>query len=342
MKRLHLVLVLIIILSFSSCSNETKFSELVNRNDIFYKVNSQSPFSGKVVDYYDLDQERKKSEGNLVNGKFDGKWTNYYPNTQVKNIFNYSNGKKDGKEYNYQENGISISEKEYLNGIAHGTWTTFFNNGSKEKITNFKNGNKDGTYTEYFNNNYSNKGEIEGFKEQGNFKMNSKSGEWRYKDEIGALIKIETYENNTLNGYFENRYWSTPARMLLGDEKSKKLYKRYGNYKYGVKDGTWTLLENNVIKRELTYENGKDISFEGEWKSMDTSTGKSYYEKYENGKYYWKKDKNSDYTYSTNYEARGGRISINRRLFNIYKITKNNYELDNSPKGVFKGARIKK
>ena len=59
----------------ASCSKEIPSDRLVERNGIYYEVNSQTPFSGRVVSYYGNGQLKYK--GNYKDGEKDGLWKHY-------------------------------------------------------------------------------------------------------------------------------------------------------------------------------------------------------------------------------------------------------------------------
>ena len=47
------VLVVLVVFFIASCSKEVNKDQLVERNGIFYEVNSQKPFAGTVLSYYE-------------------------------------------------------------------------------------------------------------------------------------------------------------------------------------------------------------------------------------------------------------------------------------------------
>lgn len=68
---------------------------------------------------------KKQSEGEIRNGKMEGKWTYYY------------------------DNGKKWSEGYFRNGIEQGMRTVYFENGKKRYEGLFKDGNKTGTWKFY-------------------------------------------------------------------------------------------------------------------------------------------------------------------------------------------------
>jgi len=76
--------------------------ELVKRDGLYYKKNSEIPFSGEVTGQY---------QGRYKNGKADGPWIFYYPNGQLYSKGNYKNALQDGPWTTYKIDG-SIDPKE--------------------------------------------------------------------------------------------------------------------------------------------------------------------------------------------------------------------------------------
>ena len=62
------VLVVLVVFFITSCSNEVNEDQLVERNGIFYEVNSQEPFTGTALSYDENGQLRAK--GNFKNGEW--------------------------------------------------------------------------------------------------------------------------------------------------------------------------------------------------------------------------------------------------------------------------------
>ena len=55
------------LVAIGGCSNEVSLDQLQDRNGLKYEINSQTPFTGSSVDYYDNGQLRAKQ--NLKDGK---------------------------------------------------------------------------------------------------------------------------------------------------------------------------------------------------------------------------------------------------------------------------------
>ena len=100
MKKLLPVLFVLII---TSCSKEIPFDQLVERDGIFYEVNSQTPFSGTSVNYYRNGQLGMRE--NYKDGKRDGLFESYFDNGQLNYGKNYKDGQRDGLTEWYYQNG---------------------------------------------------------------------------------------------------------------------------------------------------------------------------------------------------------------------------------------------
>jgi antitoxin component YwqK of YwqJK toxin-antitoxin module len=112
MKKILLVTVILTILV--ACSSErVNFSQLQDRNGMFYLVNSDKPFSGEVVSYAN---GRIEFEGKIEKGLREATWTSYYPNGQKKMAGNYKEGVKEGTWTYWKDNGTQEGIEMYKYG----------------------------------------------------------------------------------------------------------------------------------------------------------------------------------------------------------------------------------
>ena len=73
--------------------------------------------------------------GNLLNGKKEGRWKNYYHSTGKKSEdFNFKNGKEVGLFTEWYENGQKSSEQLFKDGNEVGKSTYYNKDGSVEII----------------------------------------------------------------------------------------------------------------------------------------------------------------------------------------------------------------
>ena len=106
-----------IVLLVACSSEKVNFSQLQDRNGLFYMVNEEKPFSGDIVSY----QEGKiEFEGNIRNGLREDHWVYYYTNGQKKSEGEYKAGAKDGTWTYYSENGMQSGVETYKEGVILG------------------------------------------------------------------------------------------------------------------------------------------------------------------------------------------------------------------------------
>ena len=103
-----------ILLILNACSSEkVNFSQLQDRNGLFYLVNKDKPFSGDVASYVN---GKVEFEGKIENGLREGPWVYYYPSGQKKAEGSYKEGFKDGTWTSYKENGTQDVLEMYKYG----------------------------------------------------------------------------------------------------------------------------------------------------------------------------------------------------------------------------------
>ena len=103
-----------LVLLFIACSSErVNFSQLQDRNGLFYLVNKDKPFTGDIVSY---SNGKVEFEGKIENGLREGPWTYYYPTGQKKAVGNYKEGLKDGNWTMFKENGVQETVEVYKYG----------------------------------------------------------------------------------------------------------------------------------------------------------------------------------------------------------------------------------
>ena len=78
------------LMAIGGCSNEVTLDQIVERGGLTYEVNSQTPFTGSAVVYFENGQFRYKE--NYKDGKRDGLTEGYYEDGQLKYKENYKDG----------------------------------------------------------------------------------------------------------------------------------------------------------------------------------------------------------------------------------------------------------
>ena len=111
MKKILPLLLLILI----GCSKEPVYRDSLNfRNETFYTLNSNQPYSGPVIDLYKNGQ--LKMEATIKDGKLDGPYKTYYDNGQLAGEGTYKDGKLDGLQKLHYNNGRLKKEETYKDG----------------------------------------------------------------------------------------------------------------------------------------------------------------------------------------------------------------------------------
>ena len=105
-------------------------SELQNRNGVFYAVNAESPFTGKIVKRYE--DGGKQVEINYKDGKVEGSHIKWYDNGEKQGEANYENNRREGLTTLWYKNGQKSHEGNYKNGKKDGVFIKWFENGEKK------------------------------------------------------------------------------------------------------------------------------------------------------------------------------------------------------------------
>jgi antitoxin component YwqK of YwqJK toxin-antitoxin module len=136
MKKLLPILFVLII---TSCSKEVPSDQVVERQGINYEINSDTPFSGTLVNYHTNGQLQTRE--NFKNGKRDGLKESYSQNGQLDYIEHYKDGKKDGlSESYYFDKGQLELRSNYIDGKLDGPYESYFIGGQPLIKSNYKDG----------------------------------------------------------------------------------------------------------------------------------------------------------------------------------------------------------
>lgn len=120
----------------AGCSQEFPSEKINIRNGIAYKVNSDTPFSGVVVEKYKNGQIAYKT--NYKDGKMDEEYVVYHKNGQIAYKTNYKDGKQVGECVCYYENGQIEYKGNYKDGEKDGEWVKYYTNGQIRGCKTFK------------------------------------------------------------------------------------------------------------------------------------------------------------------------------------------------------------
>ncbi len=79
-----------------------------------------------------------------VNGKIEGKMTDFYPSGAIKGERYFKDGNQDGKTTIYFESGAVKEVQYYGNGLKNGGDTLFYESGKLQYVSDFKDEKKNG------------------------------------------------------------------------------------------------------------------------------------------------------------------------------------------------------
>jgi antitoxin component YwqK of YwqJK toxin-antitoxin module len=134
MKKIFLTT---LIFSVVSCSvSEVPIDSLVERNGIVYQVNSDKPYSGKAIEYYDNGQAEfieTYKKGRIVQTEY------YSSNGALQTKSFYKDDEQTGVE-EYYENG-QLAYKASFDENDTGLEEEYYENGQLEYKATYKNGN---------------------------------------------------------------------------------------------------------------------------------------------------------------------------------------------------------
>ena len=171
------------------CSKEpVNIDTLVSRNDIYYSINSDVPYSGRVFSTYINGQN--EFVGTLKNGHEEGLLTHWYENGQKQTEEYYKQGVLNGSFVLWYENGQKKIEGEYLDGEYDGLLKFWYESGNKEseRLVNSKD-------TSVVINGWWENGNISTV---GQFKNEEKDGVWIYRNRMGKITSEKRYKNGEL------------------------------------------------------------------------------------------------------------------------------------------------
>ena len=115
--KLTIPLLLTLVLLFTACGNETRYT------------------------YYQDGVLKTEAEYNDEN-KLDGTYKIYYGSGELQKVLEYENNKKHGERISYHRNGEVSLAGEWENGMRAGTWKSYTSKGKRwESITYDSKGN---------------------------------------------------------------------------------------------------------------------------------------------------------------------------------------------------------
>ncbi len=194
--------------------------------------------------FYENHSLTKTSEGIISEGKHEGKWRDYFVNSNtVKSEYNYKDGLEDGPMVAYDSLTHRVTMTgNYEEGVKTGKWKSYYSYSGK-LAKKFIFGNEGTATAKYF---YES-GEL--WAEGALNSSLGKEGEWTYYNKYGFVIKTETYMHDTLNGPMRKYRVS----FTLNRTYSNCLWQEY-NYNMGKISDTAKMYDINTGKLKYSLE----------------------------------------------------------------------------------------
>jgi antitoxin component YwqK of YwqJK toxin-antitoxin module len=244
---------------------------------IIYNVSQGT--SGFKTFFYE--SGKKLSEGELVNGKCDGKWEYYFENGNVQLLANFNKAIEEGKWQWFNESGSLIKEGFFKNGLEHGTWIEYHKNNNISDSGSYYLGRKNGIWISYYED-----GKV---RQKGEFARDLQVGIWEFFYDSGKISSSGEFNKNERSGIWN--YWDTTGRQIsriqfLKDDKSLILAAWDNKARQIVKDGNGTIV--SLHPNGSTSEIGKVIDGNrvGLWQMYYSNQTKRQEGEYKDGVYY--------------------------------------------------------
>ena len=126
---------LVILLLFFSvgCSKIINSDDLIlsKTDGLFYEKNNKKPFTGEVTG---------RVKGQIIKGKREGEWLEYYTNGSLESKSNYKDGKEEGGFISYDVNGRIVYKYNYKLGKLDGEWLHYYETGELKEKRLYKSG----------------------------------------------------------------------------------------------------------------------------------------------------------------------------------------------------------
>lgn len=254
MKKISFCLLIFL----AACSpKEVNYFNIVERNNIAYEINSETPFSGIASDYHLNGQLMEKRI--YRKGLLDGSYELYHSNGQLAESGTYVNGQLNGLYKIYSMEGRVLEISKHPEGPSEEYY--YYDTGKLEEKRIFK--EKTVTY-EYYS--------MEGKYEAKEIWYDGFQNGLHEIYEGGKISIRNNLKDGVLNGpyeyYFENGQLS--AKGIYTNDKDNGPYKKYfkngqlkeiGTYKYGEKTGSFKRYsENGSLIEEFTFVDEDDPS----------------------------------------------------------------------------------
>lgn len=213
-------------------------------------------------------EEGKKVADGITNaeGKRSGKWTQYYPSGAKKSEGDYQDGLRENTWKFYAETGELIQEGAYREGEFHGNWKWYYLDGRVHRDESYRLGKPNGMFREWdrqgkliVNGEYDlglKQGiwvvDINDHREEGNYLDGERHGIWKH-----------TYPDGTEQFEGEFEIGLPKGKHVYRDETGALV--RVERYEYGRRDGKWVFYgPQQILLQTLEYRDGELVRIDGQ------------------------------------------------------------------------------
>ena len=133
---------------FKPTQRTIEIHQLQDRDEIFFAVNGEEPFTGLVVDGR-YASGLPKSVQEYKDGRKQGQRTKWYENGQIMQVCFFEDGELHGVMEEWYENGLRMAEGNYQKGKLHGIVRRWHNNGNREAEYPYEEGKIVGTLIQW-------------------------------------------------------------------------------------------------------------------------------------------------------------------------------------------------
>jgi len=240
-KRQVVYVMLITAILFYSCEKEVSSDMVVERNGLTYEVNSEIPFSGKAVEFFEGGEVKSKSTS-YKDGKLDGVLRIWFENGQISSEDSYKDGLMHGTSGEWYDNGQKKMDMKFKDGLESGDTRVWYENGQLWAETSWKDGKINGTFMSWQEN-------------------GQPDTEEHYKDDILHGVKKRWHKNGQLQikTIYKNDLLHGPAKSWYENGQAEMEFTFIENEEDGI-FREW--YENGSLKSEGKYLKGQKV---GDW-----------------------------------------------------------------------------
>ncbi|MCW5552774.1 MAG: toxin-antitoxin system YwqK family antitoxin [Verrucomicrobiae bacterium] len=127
---------------------EVTQSQLVLREDSWYRQGEDIPFTGVLVETYETGERKSRSE--IAEGRLEGRSERWYTNGQPQRLEYFHAGVAHGLRTKWHPNGRRLSEVQIIQGQLEGTFRRWYEDGTLHQEILLENGKPEGIARAYY------------------------------------------------------------------------------------------------------------------------------------------------------------------------------------------------